>query len=99
VSWLVALFLLGPIVVAVVARVTDWPEIVWEEGDGLHPPSPHGCTHGYYIPCDRCSPAIRARYMRNPESFPVYIRDERGVVIGIDGYEVARCSELERVIE
>ena len=56
---------------------------------GPHSPSPHGCTHGYWIPCSQCSPKIRAKYNRNPEWFPVEIRDENGRVIGVDRYEPA----------
>lgn len=59
----------------------------YEPSVGRYEPSPHGCTHGYWVPCDQCSPAIRARYAKNPERFPVYVRDERYNIIGIDRYE------------
>ncbi len=81
-------FLVAALAVAVVARRTDWPDVV-NEGPSKEM-SPYGCSHGYYIPCDACSPAIRARYMRHPERFPVYIRDEQGHVLGVDRWDVAK---------
>jgi hypothetical protein len=49
---------------------------------GRYPPSPHGCTHGYWVPCSECSEAIRAEYNKHPEWFPVEIRDTNGRYLG-----------------
>lgn len=72
------------------------PRLFPRSSRGRYEPSPHGCTHGYWVPCSDCSLRVRERYNRDPEVFPVYVYDQDNHVVGIAGFHRALAPMPER---